>query len=465
MADRILIVEDERLIRSSLAERLQTDGFEVSQAESGAAFRRAMKNGLPDLVLMDVRLPDADGTALLAELADAHPEIPVILMTAYSTVEKAVAAMKRGAWDYLNKPFDLDEMVLEVGKALEMTRLRREVQRLREAARERLGGDTIIAQNPKMREILELVTKVAASGTSTVLLRGESGTGKDLMARAIHDGSPRRDRPFMTVTCSAIPEALLESELFGHERGAFTDAKQAKKGIAELADGGTLFLDEIGDMPAGLQAKILRLLEDKRFKRVGGVEDLTVDVRIVAATNRDLERAVRDKSFREDLYYRLKIIPIEMPPLRERPEDVPLLLQHFVERFAKEFRKPMKRVAPSALDALVHHHWPGNIRELRNAVERAMILGSPPELRLSDFPPEIVRPAGAPAADPGRFALPPEGLSLEELERDLVRQALERAHGNRTRAGRLLGLNRDAVRYRIEKFGLDFPPPGGEEDA
>ena len=465
MADRILIVEDERLIRSSLAERLQAEGYEVSQAESGAVFRRAMGNGLPDLVLMDVRLPDADGPALRGELADAPPEIPVILMTAYSTVEKAVAAMKRGAWDYLNKPFDLDEMVLEVGKALEMTRLRREVQRLREAARERLGGDKIIAQNPAMREILELVTKVAASGTSTVLLRGESGTGKDVMARAIHDGSPRRDRPFMTITCSAIPEALLESELFGHERGAFTDAKQTKKGIAELADGGTLFLDEIGDMPGGLQAKILRLLEDKRFKRVGGVEDITVDVRIVAATNRDLEKAVKDKSFREDLYYRLKIIPIEMPPLRERPEDVPLLLQHFVERFAKEFRKPVKRVVPSVVEALTRHPWPGNIRELRNAVERAMILGSPPELRLSDFPPETVRPAGVPPTEPGRFVLPPEGLSLEELERDLVRQALERAHGNRTRAGRLLGLNRDAVRYRIEKFALDFPPPGNEDDA
>ncbi len=468
MAERILVVEDERLIRESLIERLAADGYEVTAAADGAQFRAELAKGAPDLALMDVRLPDADGTELLKELTAEHPEIPAILMTAYSSVEKAVAAMKLGAWDYLNKPFDLDEMAVEVGKALEMTRLRREVHRLRMAAKDRLGAQRIIAESPSMKEILDLVARVASSGSSTILIEGESGTGKDLLAQAVHTGSPRIDKPFMTVTCSAIPEHLLESELFGHERGAFTDAKQMKKGMAELAEGGTLFLDEIGDMPRGLQAKILRLLEDKAFKRVGGTQDIRVDVRIIAATNRDLAGMVKAKEFREDLYYRLKIIPILLPPLRDRPEDVPLLAQHFVERFAKEFRKAVMGVEPAAVLALQAYPWPGNVRELRNAVERAMILGAPPSLRMADFPPEIAKPGEGTPASGSAFELPPEGVILDDLEKTLLMQALTRTRGNRTRAAKLLGLNRDSVRYRIEKYDLDFPPPGlseSESDA
>ncbi len=464
LSEKVLVVEDERLIRRSLVERLVQEGYSVADAEDAAAARRALRTESPDLVLLDVRLPDGDGTDILREINSASPEIPVILMTAYSSVEKAVAAMKLGAWDYLNKPFDLDEMVLEVGKALEMTRLRREVRRLREQSRGRIGRDRVVAATAQMKEILELAGKVAASGTSTVLLQGESGTGKDLLAQIIHEGSPRRDGPFVNVTCSAIPENLLESELFGHERGAFTDAKVAKKGLVEQAHGGTLFLDEIGDMPMGLQAKILRVLEDRAFRRVGGTQDIRVDVRIIAATNTDLEDAVRKRTFRQDLYYRLKIIPIRLPPLRERVEDIPALVQHFVERFAREFRKPVVGVSREAIESLKSYPWPGNIRELRNAVERAMILANPPELRLADFPPEIARPEAAPPLEPGKFGLPREGVNLEELEKDLLTQALKRTHGNRTRAARLLGLNRDSVRYRIEKFALDFPPPGAEED-
>jgi DNA-binding NtrC family response regulator len=459
---KILIIEDEKLIRWSLTERLRQDGYSTAEAESGAAARSALRSAPFDLSILDYRLPDTDGLSLLKELREGHPEMPVILITAYSSVEGAVKAMKLGAFDYIHKPFDIDELVLAVEKALENTRLRREVRWLKESQARQFGDTRIIGQSPRMREVFHIVERVAATDATTVLLRGESGTGKGLVARAIHQGSKRRDRPFMTVSCTALQETLLESELMGHEKGAFTDAKDQKKGLFELADAGTIFLDEIGDIPPAMQAKLLHVLEDKTFKRVGGVRDIAVDVRVIAATNKDLERAVRQGVFREDLYYRLKIIPIELPPLRDRDGDIPLLTQVFIDHFNREFGKSVPGITERALGLLTEYHWPGNIRELRNIVERAILLGQGERLDVGDFPSEIRdRGAADEQRTEGLFPLPPGGVVLEELERDLVRQALRRAGGNQSRAARLLGLNRDQIRYRIEKFDLRpvVPPP------
>jgi two-component system, NtrC family, response regulator AtoC len=460
---KILIVEDEKLIRWSLTERLRQEGYETSEAESGAVARGILKSAPIDLVILDYRLPDTDGLALLKELRESFPDMPVILITAYSSVEGAVQAMKLGAFDYIHKPFDIDELTLAVEKGLENTRLRREVRWLKESQARQFGDTRIIGQSPRMRDVFHIVERVAGTDATTVLLRGESGTGKGLVARAIHQGSKRRDRPFMMVSCTALQETLLESELMGHEKGAFTDAKDQKKGLFELADGGTIFLDEIGDIPPAMQAKLLHVLEDKTFKRVGGVRDIAVDVRVIAATNKDLEKAVLQGVFREDLYYRLKIIPIELPPLRDRDGDIPLLTQVFLDHFNREFGKSVPGITDRALKLLGDYHWPGNVRELRNIVERAILLGQGEMLDVNDLPSEIRdRGAKTPRRAEGVLTLPPGGVVLEELERDLVRQALERSGGNQSRAARLLGLNRDQIRYRIEKFGMRAAPsPGG----
>jgi DNA-binding NtrC family response regulator len=367
--------------------------------------------------------------------------------------------MKLGAFDYINKPFDMEELVLVSQKALETTRLKREVSWLKENQARLFGSTQIVGQSPKMREVYHIIERVAATDATTVLLRGESGTGKGLVAKAIHQSSKRRALPFMTVTCTALQETLLESELMGHEKGAFTDAKEQKKGLFELADGGTIFLDEIGDIPPSFQAKLLHVLEEKTFKRVGGVRDIQVDVRIIAATNKDLEKAVREEHFRQDLYYRLKIIPIQLPPLREREGDIPLLVQLFIEHFNREFRKSVQGFTPRSVHVMEQYPWPGNVRELRNIVERAILLGMGDSLDLADLPSEIRDRSGAGGTESaeGVLSLPQGGVILEELERDLVRQALKRSNGNQTRAAKLLGLNRDQIRYRIEKFGLRQP--------
>ncbi|MHC4473329.1 MAG: sigma-54-dependent transcriptional regulator [Planctomycetota bacterium] len=453
--ESILIVDDEKLIRWSLLERLGQEGYRTEEADRGATAREALKGSDFDLVILDYRLPDTDGLTLLEEIRDSFTDLPVILITAFSSVEGAVRAMKLGAFDYINKPFDMDELVLVVQKALETTRLRREVRWLKENHARQFGSTEIVGVSPRMREVFHIIERVATTDATTVLLRGESGTGKGLVAKAIHQSSKRRDRPFMTVTCTALQETLLESELMGHEKGAFTDAKDQKKGLFELADGGTIFLDEIGDIPPSFQAKLLHVLEDKTFKRVGGVRDITVDVRIIAATNKDLEKAVRAGMFRQDLYYRLKIIPIQLPPLCERQGDIPLLVPLFIEHFNQEFGKSMKGTTPEALAIMEQYHWPGNIRELRNIVERAILLGQENVLGVEDLPSEIRdRSGGEPASAEGIFSLPSGGVVLEHLEKDLVRQALERSGGNQTHAAKLLGLNRDQIRYRIEKFGL-----------
>jgi DNA-binding NtrC family response regulator len=359
--------------------------------------------------------------------------------------------MRMGAFTYVNKPFETDEMVLSVRTALETTRLRREVQALRRLHQAEGLGD-VIGESKAMRDIVDLMRTLATSRANTVLLLGESGVGKGLIARALHNASERRDKPFLTITCTAIPETLLESELFGHERGAFTDAKSSKPGLFEVADGGTIFLDEIGDMPLGLQSKLLQVLEDRTFKRLGGVSDITVDVRVVAATNADLEKLVREGAFRTDLFYRLNTFPVRLPALRERPEDVPILLRFFIDKFNKEFNKQIRGVDDEAMEALQRHPWPGNVRELRNAVERAMILGQHSVLAKSDFAFSLESGRDGPGPD-RLLRLPPEGLDVETLERDLVRQALERSGGNQSKAAQLLGMTRDQIRYRLEKYG------------
>ena len=444
----ILVVDDEQLIRWSLAERLSSEGYGVIEAESGEeALARFGSN--VDLVLLDYRLGDTDGLRVLKRLHQSDPEILVILLTAYADVETAVAVTKEGAYHYAAKPFRLDEIVLLVEKGLDTTRLRREVRALRASRGDPYSLDRIIGLSPAIVEARALLGRIASSPSSTVLLTGERGTGKDLAARVIHDMSDRARGPFVNITCSASTETLHESELFGREQGACTAARRRPRGLPAAADGGTVFLDEIGEMPPALQAKLLRFLEEKAFKRVGCTEDVDVDVRVLAATSRDLVQRVRDGTFREDLFLRLNVLRVELPPLRDRAEDIPVLTRFFVDGFNRELTKRVRRVDPDAMAALGGYAWPGNVRELRNAVERAVLLSRRDCLTAEDFPLQA-----APERAPADLTLPAAGVHLEDVERSLVIQALGQAGWNQTRAAALLGLNRDQIRRRIEKFGL-----------
>jgi two-component system, NtrC family, response regulator AtoC len=462
MPAKVLIVDDERLIRWSLQQTLEKTGYEVDTAEDAAAAHAALRDDSPDVVLLDLKLPDGDGIQILRKIRETSPNTQVVIMTAYADVGTAVEAMRLGAYDYLAKPMDFDNLTVTVRNALETRQLRQKVEFLREQHLHPFQFDRIVGTSRALSEVVAMARKVSASGATTVLIQGESGTGKDLLAKAVHYESARAEEPFMEITCTAMPETLLESELFGHERGAFTDAKTLKKGLLELAHGGTIFLDEIGDMAPALQAKLLRVLEERRFRRVGGTKDIVVDIRIVAATNKDLRAAVEQGQFRKDLYYRLQVVTITIPPLRQRREDISLLTRHFLEHFARDFKKRVPRLSPEAERLLVRYDWPGNVRELRNVVERAMILAESDELAVGDLPQEIASEGIAARSTP-RFELPATGVVLEDVEREFVRQALELTQGNQTRAARLLGLTRDELRYRAKKFELN--PKAEDEPA
>jgi len=451
---KILVVDDEHLIRWSLEQNLKKQGYDVLTAGSGEDALRIVREDQPDLILLDIQLPGISGLEVLEKVKEIDEDIIVIMVTAHGGLETAVTAMRIGAYDYLNKPFNLDEMSIVIRKALETSELRREVASLR-SEHKKVGVPNIIGSSQCMQDILSMMEKVARSEAATVLIQGESGTGKELVAKWIHYKSNRADKPFMAINCAAVPATLLESELFGHEKGAFTDAKVTKKGLFELADGGTVFLDEIGDMEMGMQAKLLRFLEDRTFRRIGGSKVNSVDVRIISATNKDLIKAIELKDFRNDLYYRLQVIPIMLPPLRERREDIPSLAKHFIETYKREFAKQVSGISPQAERLLVDYNWPGNIRELKNVIERAIILGNEEMLAVDHLPPEITsRLATAAVTALVIFKLPPEGIDIEEVEKELIRQSLENNDWNQSKAAKKLNLGVDAFRYRMKKFGF-----------
>jgi two-component system, NtrC family, response regulator AtoC len=452
---KILVVDDEHLIRWTLEQHLGDEGYEVYTAEDGEKALQMVVDLMPNLVLLDNQLPGIQGIEVLGRIKEIDKDIIVIMITAHGLLETAVKAMKLGAYDYISKPFNLDEITLTINKALETVSLREEVKLLKEQQKTAFRSYNIIGKSRAIQGVLDMIQKIAQSDASTVLIQGESGTGKELVARAVHANSSRADKAFMAINCAALPENLLESELLGHEKGAFTDAKAQKKGLLELADGGSVFLDEIGDMPYPMQAKLLRILEDKTFRRVGGVKDIQVDVRIISATNQEIKSLMMENKFRKDLYYRLQVVPIYLPPLRERKEDILPLARHFIETFNLEFRKNVKEISEKAREFLIRYDWPGNVRELKNVIERAMILNSEDILLLEHLPVELVGgmlPAASPAASP--INIPTEGMSLEKVEEELVKQALAAAGGNQSKAADLLGVQRDAFRRRMKKFGL-----------
>ncbi len=455
----ILIVEDEAKMRRLLEIDLGDDGFQVLSAEDAETGLKLLQNNSVDLVITDLKLPGINGLEFLQAVKRFQAALPVVVMTAFGTVETAVEAMKIGASDYVLKPFSLEEMRMVVHKELDVHRLRVENRSLREALQQRYEHPNLVARSAKMQEVLAIVERVAPTN-STVLLGGESGVGKDLVARAIHEKSRRAGGPFIKINSAAIPENLLESELFGYEKGAFTGASGSKPGKFELADKGTLFLDEIGDVPPATQVKLLRVLQEREFERLGGTKTIKVDVRLVAATNRDLRAALEDGTFREDLYYRLNVVPIDIPPLREHKEDIPDLVNLFLSRFAQDSGKKITGVSPDAFKILMDYHWPGNVRELQNIMERASALAAGPLLNAGDV--HIDARASVKTADFAAGFLP-DGVTLEQWEDEMIREALRRAHGNKSQAARMLGLSRNALRYRLSKIGIgDDPEKEGE---
>ena len=449
----LLIVEDEAKMRRLLELNLAEDGYTVHTAADAEAGLNTLRQEKIDLVVTDLKLPGMNGLEFLQAVRRTNATIPVVVMTAFGTVETAVEAMKAGASDYVLKPFSLEEMKLILRKELDVRRLREENRSLREALGERYQFRNIVAHSPKMQEVLATVERVAPTN-STVLLGGESGVGKDLIARAIHEHSRRAAGPFLKINCTAIPENLLESELFGYEKGAFTGANTAKPGKFELADKGTIFLDEIGDVPGSIQVKLLHVLQDREFERLGGTKTLKVDVRVIAATNQDLRAALEQGTFREDLYYRLNVVPISIPPLRERREEIPYLVDHFIARFTRESEKPLAGITPAALKLLTDFHWPGNVRELENIIERAVALSVGTVIDVGDIRLDVSASRPAPVATGGSVPFPPEGMTLEQFEDEIIREALRRAGGNKSQAARLLGLSRNALRYRLSKLGV-----------
>lgn len=455
--DKILVADDEQSMREFLDIMLKKEEYKVSLASNGEEVVKLIDNDLFDLVLLDIRMPKLDGISALKKIKAIAPETIVIMITAYASADTAIKAMKEGAYDYITKPFKIEEIKLIIKNALEKKNLQKENILLKRVVRDRYHFGNIIGQSPKMVVLYDLLEKVSPTKTN-ILITGESGTGKELVAKAIHYNSPRKEKPFVTLNCGAIPESLIESELFGHMKGAFTDAIATKKGLFEVADEGTIFLDEISELPLLMQVKLLRVLQDKEFKRVGGTEDIRVDVRIISATNINLEEGVKEKRFREDLFYRLNVIQIKLPPLRDRKEDVQILANHFLKKYSEELNKNIAKISPEALPILLNYAYPGNVRELQNIIERAVALESNQELtahNLSSYLNEqpLLRKG------PIDIEIPNEGIDLEkmveDLERTLLLKALDKTKGIKKKAAELLHINFRSMRYRLEKYGLN----------
>ncbi len=455
ISGRILVIDDEEFITMTVKKHLEKEGCDVWTASSGEKAIEIFKSEMPDVVLLDLNMPGIGGIETMQAMRSIHQDAVVIIITSHGDIETAVSSIKSGAHDFVEKPFAPDRITMIIKKALETVNLKREVSYLREEKYDAYSFKNIVGESQAMKDIKELAQKVASSDANTILIQGESGTGKSLLARAIHYDSVRASEPFVEVTCTAIPEALIESELFGHEKGAFTDAKAAKKGLFEVASGGTIYLDEIGDIKQSTQAKLLRALEERTFKRVGGLKDIRVNVRIIATTNRrDMEGAVRDGSFRADLYYRLKVFPIALLPLRERREDIIPLAHYHIKKFNREFRKNVQGISRGAEKLLTNYPWHGNARELRNVIERVCILEDTDLIYPEHLPAEIIKHVDVHAGNGKPVHLPGDGLSLKDVEKELILQAVHKTGGNQTKAAKLLDISRDALRYKMQKFGL-----------
>jgi two-component system response regulator HydG len=446
---RILIVDDDAAHRLALKATLGQAGYEISEAEDGDVAVRMVEESVFDLILLDLRMKNMDGVEALKRIKAISPGVPVIIMTAFATVKTAVETLKMGAFEYLTKPLDMNEVLHVVDKALRYYELEAENEALKSRVGEQFDFSNIIGRSPKMRDVFEVLA-LAAPSDATILILGESGTGKELIANAIHQNSPRRERPFVKVNCAALPENLLESELFGHERGAFTGATSQRKGRFELADGGTIFLDEIGDMSPATQAKILRVLQEQEFERVGGSKTLRVNVRVIAATNKNLEEEVQKGTFRQDLYFRLSVVTVELPPLRERREDIPVLADHFLKKYAEKNQRLIRGFAPKSMDLLMRYQWPGNVRELENVVERAVILCRGEYILPECLPKQFLDLMGEGESDSGVRP----GRSIKEVEKELILKTLEQTGGNRTRAAEILGITRRALQYKLKDYGV-----------
>ncbi|OGP84542.1 MAG: two-component system response regulator [Deltaproteobacteria bacterium RBG_16_58_17] len=451
---KILVVDDEDSHRIMLRAVLSEDGYAVTEAADGTDAIMAVEKEAFDVILLDIRMTTMDGIEALTEIRKMSPLVPVLIMTAYASVKTAVEALKAGAFDYLTKPLDIEELKILIEKTLEHYHLRAENLVLKERLGDRFDFTRIIGRSPKMKSLLDTLAMVAPSD-ATVLIMGESGTGKEVVANAIHHNSPRAGQPFIKVSCASLPETLLESELFGHKKGAFTGAVYRREGRFQLAHRGTIFLDEVGEMSRATQMKLLRALQEKEFEPVGSAQTIKVDIRVIAATNKDLEKDVKDGRFREDLYYRLNVVPIVLPPLRERKEDISPLTDHFLALYGEKNRKSLKGLSGKALDLLVRYDWPGNIRELENCIERAVIMAREEVIVPADFPPQIQMLSREEGTNGFNI---PSGISLEEMERALIVKTLAETDGNRTRASEILGINRRTLQNKLKQYGLNTPP-------
>ncbi|MCF6169583.1 MAG: sigma-54 dependent transcriptional regulator [Bacteroidales bacterium] len=453
---KILVIDDEKLIRWSFEKQLNSKGYKVFTAETGEEGIKLFEKHYPDVVFVDNRLPGIQGLEVISKIKAIDEDATVVFMTAYGSIDTAVQAMKEGAAEYVNKPFSFEEINLIIENIKNNLCIANKVLLSRREQREDITFDLIVGQSQAFKKIINISKKIARSETTTILLLGETGTGKDLFARAIHNESNRKDSAFVTINCSTFPDTLLESEIFGHEKGAFTDAKNLKKGLFEIAEGGTVFLDEVGEINLTTQVKLLSVLENRVIKRLGGTVEIPVDIRIIAATNKELKRSVEQKTFREDLYYRLKVFQIDLPPLREHIDDVPLLIDYFISQFNEHFHKNITGMNHLAEELMIHYHWPGNIRELRNVMEHAVILENSDEIQVDSLPGDITKalikqekPNGA-----YQFVLPDEGISLDEMEKQMILQALEKTNQNQSKACKLLGISRDTLRYKKKKYNI-----------